>query len=525
MNKLIVVITRFHSLYVVLLLVVVSVLPVGIPSDASAAVLIPASARVDGVGVNPGLNGFFYDRNDPPEVILTLAMADSIIASDPVAATFQATLVDYPNDPMDIAFLGTLGDLLGADAVSLAPPSAAGVDASPMVMRFSGFIQIDPAFDTQPSNSTIDVVFSLGSDDGSRLRIGGQTVISIDPGTPVTAFPGVADVARFEAPGLYPLEIVWFDHYGGIGLEFSSSIPGGPNSGGPAGTVGIVPTSVLFQPVTPSGKVYMGSKPKGKAHNLIVLVHGCCTNKKGVKEWSDLGRLIKETISQSHTPKDWEIVVLDWSKDTPTHDYIKCPHCFPEDASSAYIAAEISHGPNLAIAIAGHPYEYVHLIGHSAGAKLIDEAAFRIALDDIDKPFLHLTFLDAYTRDDNDTINYGGLPVGYPHYVEHYVDRGFPSTDACLSNAFNFNISNWLHSLSEGGFGGHQWPRVWYKNSVTATPQSIPEFKYGFTLSLEGSGKNINKLLNELAKYPAGQQCELSTFFNNNPKCQPAACW
>lgn len=138
------------------------------------------------------------------------------------------------------------------------------------------------------------------------------------------------------------------------------------------------------------------------------------------------------------------------------------------------------------------------------------------------KPFVHLTFLDAYTPSGEEAIY--GL---YSDYAEHYVDRSlgsvFASTDACLSNAFNFNISNWDPlSVGERGVGGHQWPRNWYKRSVTSTS---PKFKYGFPLSLEGSGKGINKLLNELAKYPPGQQCELSTVFNNNPNCQRAACW
>ena len=170
------------------------------------------------------------------------------------------------------------------------------------------------------------------------------------------------------------------------------------------------------------------------------------------------------------------------------------------------------------------------MIAHSAGAKLIDEAALQIALNNTDQPFLHITFLDAYTRDDNDKINYGGLPVGYPHYVEHYVDRSLGSvlapTDACLSNAFNFDISNWDRlSVGERGLGGHQWPRNWYKRSVTSTS---PQFKYGYPLSLEGSGKNMEELVNELAQHPTGQRCGLDTgLFNENPNpnCQPAACW
>jgi hypothetical protein len=68
-------------------------------------------------------------------------------------------------------------------------------------------------------------------------------------------------------------------------------------------------------------------------------------------------------------------------------------------------------------------YEYIHLIGHSAGAKLINKAAQQLAVDknrqNAKKPFIHLTFLDAYTRDATDDRGYGSLP----NYSEHYVDR------------------------------------------------------------------------------------------------------
>lgn len=220
-----------------------------IESPAGAGVFIPSSTRVPAIGRGPGLTGSFYDRNEPPEVINSLAFADNVIATTSPNASFISSRVDYPNGAQDINFLGTLGALLGIDAATLNPSSFAGVNASPFVMRLRGFINIDNSFDTQAGNSTIDVVFGLASDDGSRVRIGGVDVLALD-GIGVF-FPGITQVANFEAPGLYPLDIVWFDHFGGIGIEWTSSIPGGPNSGGLPGTLGIVPTSVLFTSAVP----------------------------------------------------------------------------------------------------------------------------------------------------------------------------------------------------------------------------------------------------------------------------------
>lgn len=216
-----------------------------------------ASSQAGSIPVGTGLNGFFYDRDDPPFVINSLAVADNILATSAATATFRATLLDYPNGAQNVNIQGTVAALLGADAASLMPAGTAASQASPMVMRFTGFINIADAFDMQTGNSTIDVNFSFGSDGGVRLRIGGQTVFTVD-GIVVSFPPPAAEVARFEAPGLYPVEIVWYDHFGGIGLEWYSSIPGGPNSGASAGTVGIVPTSVLSPQAVPEPSTLAG---------------------------------------------------------------------------------------------------------------------------------------------------------------------------------------------------------------------------------------------------------------------------
>jgi hypothetical protein len=237
---------------------------------------------------------------------------------------------------------------------------------------------------------------------------------------------------------------------------------------------------------------------------LVVLVHGCCTDEKDVKEWESLGMLIAETIIQNQAPEVWEIVVLDWSYDTPEFGLD-----FQNAALRAYENA-LFQGPDLAIAIANHPYKHVHLIGHSSGAKLIDVAAKELILrykeiqNNEERPFIHLTFLDAYTPYKMDEDTYGFL-VNYPnHYSEHYVDRTPAAlfTNAILTNAFNFNITRWKPHLDPLNDPiGHQWPRYWYEKSVTS-----PRFRYGYPLSLEDG----NDPFSVLANYPAGKRCILT---------------
>jgi hypothetical protein len=230
----------------------------------------------------------------------------------------------------------------------------------------------------------------------------------------------------------------------------------------------------------PLASIAMPREPKGTGKYLIVLVHGCCTSENKLGEWDTLGGEIQAKLKKK---EEWEIVVRDWTRHTPDRGLA---YRF-NDIHDAYEAAP-SEGKKLADLIvtaikksAVDSYEYVHFIGHSAGARLIHEASKRLAANK-KRPFIHLTFLDAYTWD-NDKNSYGSSA----DYAEHYVDRGFAagpaSTDENLVHAFNFDITNWQSvSQHEKRDNGHQWPRDWYQKSV-----KIPGFsRYGFPLSLEG---------------------------------------
>lgn len=252
--------------------------------------------------------------------------------------------------------------------------------------------------------------------------------------------------------------------------------------------------------------VYFSEMPGGKALNLIVLVHGCCTTADHIREWEGLARTITEELVKKHTPSAWEIVVWDWHKDEKTGvDQTPVPpgpldwfHIL-QYADIAYTYASVE-GQKLADAIDEYPkYTHIHLVAHSAGAKLIDQAAKNLAVQknrkNKDKPFIHLTFLDAYTRTDHDRTVYGSLPNDYPHYAEHYVHiSGLKVADAILLHAYNFDITEWhpdnaQEKEEKEKDWGHQWPRYWYEKSVTSTG-----FKCGFALSVEGGNNKINSL-------------------------------
>lgn len=236
---------------------------------------------------------------------------------------------------------------------------------------------------------------------------------------------------------------------------------------------------------------------------------------------------------------EWEIVVWDWHDKTPT-DCIYIGVC----ADKAYDAAYDHDGKQgqsgyLAGAINAYSsYKYIHFIAHSAGAKLINEVAKTLARDKSEggeRPFIHLTFLDAYAPNGEDREgdkSYGYLQDYHNHYYsEHYVDRTYSQipdwiilTNTVLPHAFNFDITGWGDE-KDGSEYGHKWPRVWYTRSI-GFPNRTGGGLLGFGLSLEGNNKNFCRLAEQ---FPPGDSCQLNnigsaglcgTFIRNSAPCR-----
>jgi pimeloyl-ACP methyl ester carboxylesterase len=125
----------------------------------------------------------------------------------------------------------------------------------------------------------------------------------------------------------------------------------------------------------------ISSIPEEKAPNLIVFVHGCCTDENDVKKLREELKIAYEVLLQE--VEQWEIVAFDWHGYTPKPEIL--PFYSKEHADIAYGHAKYTVGKELAdyIDIADNiniskdksPYKHIHLIGHSAGAKLIHETA------------------------------------------------------------------------------------------------------------------------------------------------------
>jgi hypothetical protein len=211
----------------------------------AAQIAVAAEVRIPGAPISPplgagtGLNGAFFAARD---VGGNTDPALSVALGSPPTVSFVARLIDYGNgEPGGQTLQAFLGANLPAPHVTNLPTPGAP-DINPSVFRFTGYINI--------TRTTVN--FAITSDDGSRLSIGGVTIID-NGGAHANGFgPGVVTV-RFPAPGLYPIEILYSETQGqGANLGLFSDIPGGPatcllcGAAAPEGTVGVVPTAVLF---------------------------------------------------------------------------------------------------------------------------------------------------------------------------------------------------------------------------------------------------------------------------------------
>jgi hypothetical protein len=178
----------------------------------AGAVTINTSQAVGSVPAiaGTGLSGSYYKFDVG---IGSLSQADSLVAGASVpTATFTATTICYPSCN-GVANDGTsLASYLGTNATGITGTSTLGE----AVTRLTGYIAI---------KIRGDHIFSLGSDDGAKLDIGGTNVILYDQ---PRAFGTSTATVMFSSAGLYSFYVDMFENGGQTGLtvyEDGSPIP------------------------------------------------------------------------------------------------------------------------------------------------------------------------------------------------------------------------------------------------------------------------------------------------------------
>lgn len=192
-------------------------------------------------------------------------------------------------------------------------------------------------------------------------------------------------------------------------------------------------------------EIFNANSAAGARFNLVITTHGWIEKRPWPK---DLALSIKSQINS----QDWLCGWYDWRGQAK---YIN-----PTDA--AKYGRDIA-GPLLGKRITGlsKNYRHIHLIGHSAGSWVINEAAKVIARET--NASIHLTFLDAYVPPFWDEDELGDFPSdpNFIRWADHYFtsDITLGATGKRLTNAHNVNLTDVTPGIND-----HQFPHYWYRN-------------------------------------------------------------
>ncbi|MBY0262632.1 MAG: hypothetical protein K2Q20_09830 [Phycisphaerales bacterium] len=182
-------------------------------ATVTPSTIVPPSARA---GAVPTANGTGLNAQIWRSSASTILSSRQLIASTAPEARFISMKVNY--GPADV--WTPLNTFLGTDAPSLQTINGGSVNGSTMakslLFRFQGFIAIRNA-------GTFD--FSVASDDGMELKIGGQTITSFDGDR---GFATSTGRANFAQSGLYAIELIyWGNSQGSSGVQLGSSFCNG----------------------------------------------------------------------------------------------------------------------------------------------------------------------------------------------------------------------------------------------------------------------------------------------------------
>ncbi len=197
------------------------------------------------------------------------------------------------------------------------------------------------------------------------------------------------------------------------------------------------------------------------------------------------------------------------------------PEAWTLDPDTALRNAKIK-GYLYGIELAKQGWQHVHLIGHSAGAGVVEGITRALKRSSPTPVTVHATFLDAYVgKDEWGRANYGTNADWADSYFAHdYWADLFPSflaypnslTEGPLTYTHNVDVTRLdpqgyttavfcpapddttpaapcgEEAWARRGFGeGHQWPHYWYYDTIVS---NAPDGSgvYGFARSKEGGG-------------------------------------
>jgi hypothetical protein len=267
-------------------------------------------------------------------------------------------------------------------------------------------------------------------------------------------------------------------------------------------------------------------QPAAGQNKLVLLVHGWNTAPSHVPPnnpnpnsaslynsyWVPLADAIRAHGGPQGVPlgPDWNVVAYDWTSDCGNPGVFGLPPIGQDPDWALGMAG--SHGRRVGADISLQHYTFVHLIGHSAGAGLLAEAAKQIRATS-PGTMVHTTYLDAYCGDMRGFGEPGG-PDGFleayggkSHWSEQYysmetlnVTCAAPTlwwTQQRVAKSYNVDVTSAdpVYDLFIGRFSTHCWPRCFYFATIPfhgALPECAAPIGnlggFGFPLSFEAQG-------------------------------------
>ncbi len=173
-----------------------------------------ASGSIPGYS-GTGLSGSFFSLQSYASSLGSLAQADALVAANPIpTATFTATTPCLQTCGSSVSDGMSVLAYLSSTGTNITGNTSATLNVSET--QFSGYIAIASAG---------TVTFSLLSDDGSIMKIGGTTIFNHDG---VHGFNGGSTSVTFQSAGLYSFYAEYFENGGGTGVTVymnNSAIP------------------------------------------------------------------------------------------------------------------------------------------------------------------------------------------------------------------------------------------------------------------------------------------------------------
>lgn len=316
------------------------------------------------------------------------------------------------------------------------------------------------------------------------------------------------------AIGSSPLSYLW--RFNGMAISGATSATlnlnsvGSGNSGGysvsvsnPYGSITSVNATlaVLDNPtggVPPKPPTYSPPPPKQSGKDSLILITHGWQPLGGYEAWTDntgwvddMAIAINQNLT-SHGFNNWQVSPYKW--------LFGATGPFPWLAQ----ANGYDEGEKVGQAIVNLGFTHVHLIGHSAGAALVQGALTSIK-SKAPTTVVHATFLDPYVGFGNDWRGVYGVGADWSDSY-FCADLTGSTTEGALGGAFNVDVT-WLdeHKIlypvynssllstpdtlipsSYQARASHPWPHDFYQATVTGGLDGTEGL--GFPLSMEGGG-------------------------------------